>query len=208
MARLSRGQILYDGCYAHVISRSIRQMDICRDEEDFRVFREGLLKAKKEGGFRVFHYCLMHTHFHLAVHMPDVQKFSRSIQKLKSQYISKYHTKYRLSGPMWRERYRSLLIENEEYLYACGQYIENNPVKAAMVSRNEQWEFSSSGHYQGSRQDELVDGYEAGYSPELPSDVDISNDAEFEEGAAIGSGYFKLMLGKKNSIGLGGGLEE
>ena len=71
---------MYDGCFAHVISRSIRKMDILRDDEDFSIFLENLLKVKREGGFRIYHYCLMRTHFHLAVAMPDVAGFSRAIQ--------------------------------------------------------------------------------------------------------------------------------
>ena len=130
MARLTRSQLLFGGCYAHVISRSIGKNKVFKDGQDFETFRGLLLKAKQESGFQIFHYCFMHTHFHRAVKIPDVSRFSKGLQKLKSQYIYKYHTKYRESGPIWRERFRSLLIENEAYLYACGQYIENNPVKA------------------------------------------------------------------------------
>ena len=44
-------------------------------------------------------------------------------------------------------RYKSLLIENENYLYACGQYVENNPVKAGLVNQVKDWEYSSGGYY-------------------------------------------------------------
>ena len=81
------------------------------------------------------------------VAIPDVQDFSRAVQKLKSQYICRFHSKYKISGPVWRERYQSLLIEDERYLYACGQYIEDNPVKAGMVSVSRNWKYSSSAYY-------------------------------------------------------------
>lgn len=120
--RIARTELLYAGCYAHVISRSIRKLKIFKDHEDFQSFKDELFIEKRKSGFKVFHYCLMQTHFHLAVNIPDVAAFSRSLANLKSRYTSLFHAKYHLSGPIWRERYKSLLIENEAYLLACGRY--------------------------------------------------------------------------------------
>ncbi len=49
MARLARDAFMYDGCYAHVISRSIRGYKVFHDRIDFKVFRDLLLKEKGEG---------------------------------------------------------------------------------------------------------------------------------------------------------------
>ncbi len=180
VARLARTNILSDGCCLHVISRSIRKLEIFRDDEDFEAFRELLIKIKQEYGLKVLHYCLMSTHFHLAIKISTAEGFIRGLQKLKSQYVYKFHSKYRLSGPIWRERFRSLLVEDETYLYACGQYIENNPVKAGLVKENMQWKHSSSRHYQNSIIDPVVDGYEAIGLPQLPGDIDLSDKEIFK----------------------------
>ena len=142
-ARIARTDLLYGGCYVHVISRSIRELKIFKDNEDFELFKKLWLIEKRKSGFRVFHYCFMQTHFHMAAEVPEVHKFWLSLARVKSRYASTFHAKYRLSGPMWRERYKSLLIENEGYLLACGRYIEDNPVKAGLVKRGEDWQFSS-----------------------------------------------------------------
>ncbi len=199
-ARLARGEILYDGCYAHIISRTIRKLKIFRDEGDFESFQQILLKAKRESGFKIYHYCLMHTHFHLAVEILDVPRFSKAIQNLKSQYIYHFHERYKTSGPVWRERYKSLLIENEAYMYACGRYIENNPVKAGVVDGQEDWEYSSSRYYLRGRKDELVDGYEGTEVPVMPEEVDIHNEEFFEKGLGIGSGFFRFQLAEKLKV--------
>ena len=194
MARLARNQLLYDGCYAHVISRSMGKYKIFHDNEDFEVFCDLLARVKQEYGFKVFHYCLMNTHFHLAVGITEVAQFSKGLQKLKSLYIYKFHTKYKISGPIWRERYRSLLIENEAYLYACGQYIENNPVKAELVQESTQWQYSSSRYYIKGEKDKVVDGYGAVILPTMPKEIDIIDEEVFEKGMAIGSGFFRFRL--------------
>ena len=194
MARVARSKILYDGCYAHVFSRSIEKRKIFQTEEDFKIFLKLILKFKEEKGFDIHHYCLMHTHFHLAVAIRNLNQFSRGLQGIKWEYTRWFNKKYRRYGPLWRERFKSLLIENEQYLYACGLYIENNPVKAKMVEKMEDWDYSSSRFYLKGEADGLIDQYTL---PELPKDVEISENELFLKGSGIGSDVFKFLLRKK-----------
>ena len=191
MTRISRNDILYDGCYAHVISRSIRKIKLFKDEEDFKNFKQLLLRTKGKGKFKIYHYCLMQTHFHLVVRMNNVKDFSFAMRDIKRSYVTDFHTKYKLSGPMWRERYRSLLIENEAYLFACGKYIEENPVKAGLISRSAQWPYSSSRHYEQNQPDELVDAYDKDIREIKRTVIDK---AEFERGSVIGSSFFRFQF--------------
>ena len=193
MPRLSRDQLLYDGCYAHIISRSIREMPILRDEEDFMSFLRMLEIVKQQYAFKIYHYCLMNTHFHLAVHIPNVSAFSSAVRKLKTSYIRFFHTKYRLSGPLWRERYKSLLIENDPYLFVCGEYIENNPVKAGMVKGVVDWPYSSARYYIKGVDDRLVDCYDRG-APYRLKGVDVADEDFFEKGHGVGSSFFRFKL--------------
>ena len=200
-ARLARTEVLYDDCWVHVISRSIRKLEVFKDQEDFDVFCELLINVKLEYKSKIFHYCLMQTHFHLAMRISTVEGFVRAMQKLKSRYVYKFHSKYKLSGPIWRERFRSLLIENESYLYACGQYIENNPGKAGLVSKNTGWKYSSSRYYLRGENDPIVDGYEVIGLPQLPQDVDLYTEESFEKGRVIGSSYFRFRFKEAHKVG-------
>ena len=86
MARIARIEYLYDGCYIHLISRSIRKIKIFSDNEDFQTFFDLIKEAKKSASFKLYHYCIMQTHFHMAVKVGNIQKFSKAIQYVKSQY--------------------------------------------------------------------------------------------------------------------------
>ena len=193
-ARIARTDLLYKGCYAHVISRSIRKLKIFRADEDFEVFRKELLIEKRKKGFRIFHYCLMQTHFHLVVEIPDVIEFSRSLARAKSNYARAFHSKYRLSGPIWRERYRSLLIENEKYLTTCGYYIEANPVRVGIVKRMADWPYSSHRFYHQKSTDVLVDGFKGCNSSVREEALEELNPKDFEHGSVIGSTFFKFQF--------------
>jgi len=193
MSRISRLELLYGGCYVHVISRSIRKLKLFQDNEDFEFFMGLLKKAKSRAGFRIYHYCLMQTHFHLAVRMEDPEEFSWGIRDVKRDYACKFHDKYRLSGPVWRERYKSLLVEDERYLYMCGKYIEENPVKAGLVREGMDWKYSSSRHYALGEQDNLIDKYDEGVEARGVEGLSLDEE-DFERGSVIGSGFFKFQF--------------
>jgi putative transposase len=193
MSRANRSRQLYEGCYAHIISRSIRKEKIFLEEKDFKHFLSLLKEAKEKYIFNLFHYCLMQTHFHFVVQVLQLEDLSRALNFIKKRYVIYYHSKYRLNGPIWRERYKSLLIEDTNYLYACGQYVEYNPVKAGIVSKIEDWEYSSAMHYLKLKEDFLINQYQ------IPMDdikIDYKNVKGFEEGDGIGSDYFKFSLRK------------
>jgi len=135
MGRIARQDILYAGCYAHVFTRAIGGFWIVSGQQDFEELKRLLLQAKKKFQFEIYHYCFMHTHFHVAVRVNDVFAFSKGLGYVKKKYAEWYNFKQKRFGPLWRDRFKSLLIEDEKYLYACGLYIERNPVKAGMVNK-------------------------------------------------------------------------
>ena len=184
--------VLYDGCYAHVFSRSVEKRRIFQDQQDFVYFKSLLIKAKQENPFCIFHYCFMHTHFHLAVGIKSLETFSRGIQWVKWQYTRAYNLKCKRWGSLWRERFKSMLVEDEKYLYACGRYIEQNPVKAGLAEKDSDWEYSSARHYEGHHKDSLIDEYD---QQGMVRDIDVlSNEEEFMRGWIIGSDWFKYKL--------------
>ena len=193
MARKARAAVLYDGCYAHVFSRSIEKRRIFPGRQDFAHFKDLFVKAKEKERehFFIFHYCFMHTHFHLAVGIRSLEAFSRAMQWVKWQYTRSYNSKYKRWGPLWRERFKSMLIEDEKYLYACGSYIEQNPVKAGIVEKSCDWEYSSARHYEGHYKDNLIDEYE---QQGMPEDIDVADEERFMRGWVIGSDWFRYKL--------------
>jgi putative transposase len=138
----------------------------------------------------------MNTHFHLAVSLPSVATFTQAMKELKSEFTKWHNEKNARTGPLWRERFKSLVIENEDYLYACGLYIEYNPVKAGMVKKPYEWPHSSSRHYFLGEQDPLVDMYD---HADLPADVQPTNDRHFTKGYAIGSELFQIQFRDQHS---------
>ena len=156
---------------------------------DFEKFKEILQQTKQKFGYRIHHYCLMNTHFHLLVSMAHVEQFSKGMKELKRLYANWAHKEQKRYGPIWWGRFGSQVIEDERYLYACGLYIEMNPVKAGLVLTPEEWEYSSSRHYFLGTKDSLIDDYER---PSREAIRDIEGNLNLERGHVIGSDLFKI----------------
>jgi len=189
--RISRRNLLFDGCYTHVFSRSFNGMYLFSEELDFEMFKELLSELKVEYGFRIHHYCLMNTHFHLLVSIPNVNGFSEALAQIKFKYTKWVNRRMKRNGPLSRDRFKSMLVEDESYLYACGLYIENNPVKAGLVDQPEAWAYSSRGYYVLNREDKLVDQYD---NREAPIGIDLTDNRFFEKGKVIGSKLFQIQM--------------
>jgi len=189
MPRRARGSLLYDGCLAHVISRSIETKWIFESDEELGMFKRLMIVSRDKHNFQVHHYCLMNTHFHMAVKIPEISKFAAGMKWVKREYTKWYNWRVKRRGTLWQERYKSLLIEDARYLAACGRYIEYNPVEAGMVSHASEWIYSSSGYYELGKPDDLVSDY--AYNRDT---IPAVKREQFEKGDGIGSALFRLQL--------------
>ena len=154
-----RARFLEDHAYYHVLSRSTNQTWIFRDPADFGKCRALLLEAKRMFPIKLFHYAIMSTHFHLVIQVEQKEWLARHLAHVKWGYTYWMRQKYRWRGPLWRERFKSLPIRNEEYLTACGRYVELNPVHAGICTDPAAYPYSSASKYVRGTPDPLVDDY-------------------------------------------------
>ncbi len=158
MPRLAR--FIEPNGFYHIISRSLNETRIFRDTADFDHFKQLVHTAKDKFPVCLFHYVVMNTHFHMVLQTSGHSALSNHIAYLKWHYSLWSRRKYGWKGPLWRERYKSLPIENEDYLYACGMYIEYNPVRAGICADPAEYPYSSYRKYHSGITDSLLDDYE------------------------------------------------
>lgn len=118
----------------HVIVRGISQQNIFHDEEDFMKYLEMLERVKKKSGFKLYGYCLMGNHVHLLIHESQ-DELSVVMKGLGISYAWWYNWKYKRTGHVFQDRYKSECVEDDTYLLTVIRYIHQNPVKAGMVTK-------------------------------------------------------------------------
>ena len=138
---------MLDGGYYHLIARINNRSHVFKEDNDFEHFESLIAASKKKFSWDLYHYCLMSNHFHLLAKIGIGAELPKLMQFLLQAY-SRYHkTKADYVGYLWQGRYKSLLIEKESYMLECGRYIERNPLRAMLVTRAEDYQWSSYRHY-------------------------------------------------------------
>ena len=141
MARLPR--FVLPGQPQHVIQRGNNRQNIFAAEEDYQFYLEKLTDAAERSGCDIHAYVLMTNHVHLLVTPYCSFGVSKMMQSLGRNYVQYFNHQYKRSGTLWEGRFKSCLVESEEYLLECYRYIELNPVRAAMVNSPADYKWSS-----------------------------------------------------------------
>ena len=137
-----RLRIEFEGAIYHVMARGNARQKIVRDDVDRRRLIDGLEHTVTRRGWELLSYVVMDNHLHLLLKTPR-PNLSAGMQGFLSGYALWAGRRRQRSGHLFQGRYRAEMIEDESYYWAVSRYIHLNPVRAGLVSRPEQWEWSS-----------------------------------------------------------------
>jgi len=140
MARPLR--VEYPGAYYHVINRGNAGENIFSCDWDREKFLEYLGKAAERFSIIVHAYCLMTTHYHFLIETPE-PNLSLAMQWLNVSYATYYNKKRRRSGHLFQGRFKSILVDADEYYKPLSRYIHLNPVRAKIVTNPAEYPWSS-----------------------------------------------------------------
>ncbi len=137
-----------DGWY-HVMNRGLRRHTTFADDADHATFLETLAEACQMFGVRVGAYCLMPNHYHLLVKTPNAN-LSRFMRHVNGVYTQRFNRKNGKDGPLFRGRYRAVIVDADSYLLQVVRYIHLNPVQARLTEKPGKYPWSSDHFYRKS----------------------------------------------------------
>lgn len=140
MARPLR--VEYPGAYYHVIHRGNADENIFISNRDREKFLENLGKAVERYEIKIHTYCLMTNHYHLLVETPQAN-LSRAIKWINVSYAAYFNRKRHRRGHVFQGRFKSILVDADEYLKHLSRYIHLNPLRAQMVEALSGYAWSS-----------------------------------------------------------------
>ena len=139
-------RIEYPGAYYHVMNRGLSHEEVFVEDGDRAQFFILIGELSRLWGVKVYAYCLMDTHYHLLLQTPKGE-LSRAMRHLDGIYTLKFNRSHGRDGPLFRGRYKAILIDAEEYFLAVARYIHRNPVDAGIVRDMDQDKWSSHRGY-------------------------------------------------------------
>ena len=139
-------RIDYPNAWHHVMNRARRGQDLFVDKADYQQFIDLLQEITDLFNINVAGYCLMPTHYHLMLQTPDAN-LSRCMRHLNGIYTQRYNVSHSCDGTLFRGRYKSILVDADNYVLQLVRYIHRNPLKAGLVKRLDQYVWSSHKGY-------------------------------------------------------------
>jgi putative transposase len=98
----------------------------------------------------------MSNHVHILATPNASGAIGMMMQGVGRRYVRVINTLHGRTGTLWEARFRSSLIDSENYLLVCQRYIELNPVRAGMVTDPAAYPWSSHTYYASRRANGLV----------------------------------------------------
>ena len=130
------------GGFYHITSRGDRREDIYLDDPDRRKWLELLGQVCQRYNWRCHAYCLMTNHYHIVVETIE-GNLSQGMRQLNGVYTQYFNHTHRRVGHVFQGRYKGILVDKDSYLLELTRYVVLNPVRAHMVSHENDWPWSS-----------------------------------------------------------------
>ena len=96
---------------------------------------------------QIIAYCIMPTHFHLAVKQLIDKGITKFMGNTLNSYSRYFNLKQKRKGPLWVGPFKNVRVQSDEQLLHLTRYIHLNPVTASIVNDPGEWSASSYGEY-------------------------------------------------------------
>lgn len=118
----------------HIVIRGVNRQDTFFEPDDYERFKRTLGYAAEQYGCAMHGYVLMTNHVHMLATPNDEKSIPKVMQAIGRSYVQWLNRKYERTGALWQGRYKSCLVEDDQYFLTCQRYIELNPVRAGLVA--------------------------------------------------------------------------
>jgi len=146
----------------HVILRGVNKQQIFECKEDYECFEDILSKMSRVhknyygeeecAHIYTYAYCLMGNHVHILCKEAD-EPIGEAIKRITSSYVYYYNRKYQRVGHLFQERFKSQTVDDWGYFLTLMRYIHQNPLKPKLVTKLEDYPWSSWRGYVGKAND-------------------------------------------------------
>jgi putative transposase len=131
---MSRGiRILADNSYYHITNRGNQKQRIFQENADYEEYIGILAHYKRKFGIKLLGYCFMPNHVHLILEPKNPKELAKFMQCVTQGYAKWFNLKYNKVGHLWQGRFKSMVIQKNDYFLDCVYYVEANPVRASLV---------------------------------------------------------------------------
>jgi len=127
----------------HVTQRGNYKQPVFEDQQDYTQYLKWLKQYSAKSSLQIWAYCLMGNHVHFICVPCRHDALAKTFNMLHMRYAQYFNKKKDQRGHLWQGRFYSCILD-ERHVYAAMRYVENNPVRAGIVDRAEDYPWSSA----------------------------------------------------------------
>jgi putative transposase len=127
----------------HITQRGVDRQRVFFTNGDYLTYLDCLTTHAAHARLRILAYCLMTNHIHLVAIPEEATSLGVAMRHAHSRYAAYINARRRRVGHLWQNRFYSCALD-EPHLWTAVRYVERNPVRANLVERPEQYEWSSA----------------------------------------------------------------
>ena len=137
-------RIQFEHAAYHVMNRGRAKQYIFHTPKYYLAFLSTLEETHDRFDAIIHAYCLMGNHYHLFVETPRAN-LDRIMRHINGVYTQRYNRLKKTDGPLFRGRYKAILVDRDEYMLQLTRYIHRNPIDTTrpLVNRLEDYPWSS-----------------------------------------------------------------
>ncbi|WP_353097368.1 transposase [Tissierella praeacuta] len=206
-------RIEYYGAIYHIIQRGNNRAFIFEESEEKVELLKILGELREVFDFHLLAYVIMDNHYHFVIKTHNIP-ISQIMHRINSRYAKYYNWKNERTGSLFEGRYKSILVQNESYLFRLIKYIHNNPVYASICDNMVKYKWSSDAFYRMNVDNlvninELLDIFSQNrmeaihkYNELMDEPVEdyMISKEEFEDKEVIGTEEFRKSLEEDKNI--------
>jgi len=114
-----------------------------RDDQVASIVEEALLHFDAKL-YRIIAWCIMPNHVHILIEIWKDLSLDKILHSWKSYTAHEANRVLHRSGAFWFREYHDRYVRNDRHLADAVEYVENNPVKAGLIRKKEEWKWSSA----------------------------------------------------------------
>ena len=139
----------------HITQRGNRRQQTFFFADDYSAYIDLMAEWCGRHKVEVWAYCLMPNHVHMIAVPCSEAALRLAIGEAHRRYTRRVNFREGWRGHLWQGRF-SFFVMDENYLLVATRYVEHNPVKAGLVTRPEDWQWSSALAHIAGQDDRLV----------------------------------------------------
>jgi len=126
-----------------VTARGDEDRLLFNDPQDFSEYLKPLSEYKREYGFKLFAFAILPKRLCLLIELKNNVTISTIMHNLNSKYTKTYNSRYGKKGHLFQSRFKSILVEKEDYLLRLTRYIHLLPRDSGVSENPSEYPYSS-----------------------------------------------------------------